>query len=100
MSIRTGVLLAVGLLAGCGTTSKLEHPAPRGYRPDVPVTVAYAPARSLPKICTLPPDRLVGCSLLWPGERCEIYVAEGLDPRLTREVLRHETAHCGGWTHE
>jgi hypothetical protein len=105
MTGRWVVLFAAALVSGCATggrvsTPALEHVAPAGYRPAVPVTVAYAPARELPDVCELEPDRLVGCSKLWPGDRCEIIIAEGLGAQLTKEVLEHEKAHCAGWSHE
>lgn len=87
-------------LAGCGHVSgELEHAAPIGYEPRVPVSVTRVARERLPAACDLEPGRLVGCSKLWPGERCEIYVARGLTPRLERDVLAHERAHCGGWVH-
>lgn len=87
-------------LAGCTTTgARLEHPAPRGHAPTVPVTVSEISRASLPNTCQLEPGHLVGCSLLWPGQRCEIYLADDLRGALRREVLAHERAHCGGWAH-
>lgn len=101
---RKWVLLAAAVvLGGCATASgsHLDYAAPaRGYEPWVPVAVSYVPPDQLGDTCGLDPTRLVGCSKLWPGERCEIYVAEGLGAQLTREVLAHERAHCGGWRHD
>ncbi len=98
---RWGVILAAALVSGCGATGgRLEYAAPAGYKPTVPVTVAYVPARTLAGVCELTPERLVGCSKLWPGDRCDIIIAEGLGAQLTKEVLEHEMAHCGSWTHE
>ena len=101
MSARVSLLcLAV---AGCTTVSgELEHPPPDAWagRATVPVRVDYVRREDLPGLCQLSPDRLVGCSILWPGERCVIYVARGLTPALRRDVLAHERAHCAGWVHE
>lgn len=106
-AVRVMVALLPLTLVGCGATANsragrgLEYEAPKsGYEPWVPVTVTYVPARMLPETCDVPPDRLVGCSKLWPGERCEIMVAEGLGVDLTKRVLAHERAHCGGWRHD
>lgn len=100
-------LVVVGLvvvsLAGCTATAgrdRLALATPEGYAPTVPVTVSYAPAQDLPGLCILPPERLVGCSILYHGESCRIIIAEGLSARLTRQVLEHERAHCGGWAHD
>lgn len=95
----TLALVSIVALAGCASAG-LEYEAPTGYAPEVPVTVAYVPVDDLPGACGLTPERLVGCSRLWPGVKCEILIADGLDARLTSEVLAHEQAHCGSWTHE
>lgn len=88
-------------VAGCTTVSgELEHSPPDVWAVTVPVTVDYVRREDLPGLCELSPERLVGCSKLWPGERCEIYIARGLTPGLRRDVLAHERAHCAGWYHE
>lgn len=89
-------------VAGCTTVNgELEHPPPEVWMGavTVPVTVDYVRREDLPGLCDLSPERLVGCSKLWPGEHCEIYVSRGLSPGLRRDVLKHERAHCAGWVH-
>ena len=100
MKAKWWILLVGVALAGCNG-AQLEYEAPAKVGPvAIPMSVSYHPSGDLPRACGLSPERLVGCSKLWPGERCEILIAEGLGARLTRDVLAHEKAHCGGWTHE
>ncbi len=68
--------------------------------PIPPIKVQYLPRAMLPEACNLTPERLVGCSLLYRGEKCVIIIGIEESPELQQEVLKHETAHCQGWHHE
>ncbi len=79
----------------------LEYAAPARMPPlTIPWEIVVVPPDELGAACGLDPERLVGCSLLWPGERCKIILPAGLDVPQEAEIIQHELAHCGGWTHK
>jgi len=98
------VIMVALLLSACQTTrpdwASVDHRPPPGLRPSVPVSVRYVTAGELPGMCGLDPDRLLGCSRLWPALRCDVWIRDDLPATQRAAVLAHELAHCAGWNHE
>ncbi len=100
-------ILALALLAGCQSataipkaTITLEHVTPASTaRPTVPVEIRQVPAEQLAAVCNLDPDRLVGCSYLFPTS-CVIFLPDNLSFSNRRVILEHEKWHCAGGRHD
>ncbi len=104
----TAVVLgtAAWVLSDCSgyasAAALLQHVPPADFRatgPIPPVIVKLIPEADLPKTCNLTPERLVGCSVLYKGVKCLIYVGKEEKKELMYAVIDHEVAHCAGWVH-
>lgn len=70
--------------------------APDTPPPPIPVLLHFIPAVTMMEECG--PWRL-GCTRI-TGSLCEVWIlSDILTPRQRLEVVRHELAHCSGWTH-
>jgi hypothetical protein len=100
----TAVVLgtAAWVLSDAHAASLLQHVPPADFRPTgpiPPVIVKLIPEADLPSTCNLTPERLVGCSVLYKGVKCLIYVGKEEKKELMYAVIDHEVAHCAGWVH-